>query len=127
MKYLLDSNTLIAAIAGSSPILRDHMAACDEDDIVTSAISYAEVAHGSFQGKPPSLDVLDRFLEEVEVLPFDREASLAYATIPFVRGSYDRLIAAHALSRGLTVITANVRDFADIPGLTVENWTLPLS
>jgi tRNA(fMet)-specific endonuclease VapC len=127
VKYLFDSNTLIAAMTGANPTLRDHMAACDEDDIVTSAITYAEVAHGSMQGKPPSLTVLDRFLEEVEVLPFDRAASLNYAAIPFVRGSYDRLIAAHALSRDLTVITANVRDFADIPGLKVENWTLPLT
>ena len=127
MRYLFDSNTLIVAIMGSSPALRDHMAACDQGDIVTSAVVYAEVAHGSMRGKPPALDVLALFVEQVDVLPFDQAASTAYASLPFVRGSYDRLIAAHALSLGLTVVTANTQDFADIPGLKVENWTLPLA
>ena len=45
-------------------------------------------------------------------------------TLPFRRGSYDRLIAAHALSHGLIIVTDNERHFADIPGLNVENWTV---
>ena len=44
--------------------------------------------------------------------------------LPFKRGSFDRLIGAHALSLGLTLITANQRHFADMPGLKVENWTI---
>ena len=44
--------------------------------------------------------------------------------LPFKRGSYDRLIAAHALSLGLTVVTGNTKHFADVPGLKVENWTV---
>jgi tRNA(fMet)-specific endonuclease VapC len=43
--------------------------------------------------------------------------------LPFRRASYDRLIAAHALSLDLTLITNNEGDFADVPGLRVENWT----
>ncbi|MFZ1368469.1 MAG: VapC toxin family PIN domain ribonuclease, partial [Sphingorhabdus sp.] len=43
---------------------------------------------------------------------------------PFKRGNFDRLIAAHALSLGLTIISQNTRDFADVPGLKVENWTV---
>jgi tRNA(fMet)-specific endonuclease VapC len=126
VKYLLDSNIIIAAIAASSAALRERLAMCDEDDVVTSAIVYAEVAHGSRNNKPPSLDLLDEFLQDVPVLPFDEVAGSAYAALPFLRASYDRLIAAHALSRGLTVVTQNVRHFADVPGLKVENWTLPL-
>lgn len=124
MKYLLDSNIIIVAMLAASDPLRDRMAACDEDDLVTSAMAYAEVAHGSRHGKPPPIPLLDRFLRAIPVLPFDAAAANAYAALPFVRASYDRLIAAHALSLGLTVVTGNERDFADVPGLSVENWTL---
>ena len=124
MKYLLDSNIIIAAITASDPPLRDRLAQCDEGDIVTSAIAYAEVAHGSRNGKPPPIDILDAFLQDIAVLPFDRAAAGRYASLPFVRASYDRLIAAHALSQDLTVITKNLRHFADVTGLRAEDWTL---
>lgn len=88
-----------------------------------SSIAYAEVAYGSAKGKAPSFDKLQVFIEEVPILDFDYKAARAYATLPFKRASYDRLIAAHALSRGLTVVTDNQRHFADVPGLKVENWT----
>ena len=122
MRFLLDSNVLIDAIGATKPMLRIRMGDCDEDDMVTSAIVYAEVAHGSAYGKPPPLHILNAFLANIPVLAFDRAAGTAYAAMPFVRGRYDRLIAAHALSLDLTLITNNERDFADVPGLHVENW-----
>lgn len=125
MKFLLDSNIIIAAIDGASLSLREHLGRCDEGDLVTSAIVYAEVAHGSRHGKPPPLSILDAFLEDIPVLPFDEAAGKAYGGLPFVRASYDRLIAAHALSLGLTVVTGNVGHFADLPDLRVENWVIP--
>jgi tRNA(fMet)-specific endonuclease VapC len=121
---MLDSNVLIAVALGSDPSVRVRMAAYDEDDFVTSAIVYAEVLHGSMRDKPPPLPELQILIDEVPVLPFDDRAARAYAAISFKRGSYDRLIAAHALSLGLTVITNNEGDFADVPGLMVENWTI---
>lgn len=90
--------------------------------MVTSAIVYAEVVFGSARGKPPPLDKLHLLLEEVAVLDFDRAAATAYAAMAFRRGSYDRLIAAHAIACGLTVVTDNVAHFSTIPGLKVENW-----
>jgi tRNA(fMet)-specific endonuclease VapC len=56
------------------------------------------------------------------VLDLDGKAALASAELPLKRESYDRLIAAHALSHGLTRVTDNGADFANIPGLVVENW-----
>ena len=44
--------------------------------------------------------------------------------LPFKRARFDRLLAAHALSLGVTIITNNEADFADVPELAVENWTL---
>jgi tRNA(fMet)-specific endonuclease VapC len=124
MKYLLDSNILIGIAVAQNDQLRANIAECDAGDLATSAISFAEVAYGSMRGKPPLLDDLRVLTEEVEVLPFDNVAALVYASLPFKRASYDRLIAAHALSLGLTVVTDNEADFADVPGLRVENWTV---
>jgi tRNA(fMet)-specific endonuclease VapC len=124
MRFLLDSNIVIAASLGvGGGALHDKMAACLEDDLVTSAIVYAEVIYGSARGKPPPLDRLQVFIEEVPVLPFDMAAATVYSGLRFKRASFDRLIAAHALALGLTVVTDNEADFADIPGLRVENWT----
>ena len=124
MKYLLDSNAIIALVMNDDANLVARAANCDEGEMVTSAIAYAEVAYGSANERPPALDQLSAFVEEVPVLDFDARAAKAYATMPFKRGSYDRLIAAHAVSLGLTVVTDNEADFADVPGLKVENWTV---
>jgi tRNA(fMet)-specific endonuclease VapC len=109
MKYLLDSNILIALGLDADKAVSARAAECDADDLVTSAIAYA------------GLEVL---IEEVPVVPFDYAAARAYAAIPFKRASYDHLIAAHALALGLTLVTDNEKHFADVPGLKVENWTV---
>jgi tRNA(fMet)-specific endonuclease VapC len=124
MRYLLDSNVLIALGLDADEAIVNRAAQCDAGDMVTSSVAFAEVAHGSKRGKPPPLDRLAIIAEEIPVLPFDEAAARAYATIPFKRASYDRLIAAHALSLRLTVITTNEKHFADVPGLKVENWTV---
>jgi len=122
MKYLLDTNIIVAlAIRAEAGVIR-RAAECDEGDMVTSSIALAEVALGTERGLPPTMDSLRAFVEEVPVLDFDYKAALAYASLPFKRASFDRLIAAHALSHDLIVVTRNVADFADVPGLRVENW-----
>ncbi len=63
-----------------------------------------------------------RFFELVPIIPFEPSAARAFSRLPLKRGSYDRLIAAHALSLGLVLVTNNERDFADVPGLKIENW-----
>ncbi len=120
---MFDSNVVIALALATDNGLRQRVSEYDEGDFVMSAVSYAEVIHGSVAGKPPPLARLADLVAEVPVLPFDDAAARAYAAIPFKRASYDRLIAAHALSLGLTVVTSNVKHFADVPGLMVENWT----
>jgi tRNA(fMet)-specific endonuclease VapC len=125
MKYLLDSNIVIMTIMAMNDLLRQRLAECDEGSAVTSVIAYAEVAHGSVRGKPPAFDKLQAFIEEIPIIDFDEKAACAYATLSFKRARFDRLIAAHALSRGLTLVTDNETDFQDIPSLKVENWTKP--
>ena len=124
MKYLLDSNILIALGLDADDAVTARASLCDAGDMVTSAVAYAEVVHGSERGKPPPLDRLAILAEEIPVLPFDEAAVRSYASIEFKRASYDRLIAAHALALGLIVITDNVQHFVDVPGLVVENWAV---
>lgn len=123
MRYLLDANICIRLLDTGSPRLKERVLQCDEGDLGISAIAFAEVAHGSWNGKPPPMLVLDRFSRQVPVLPFDLLAAKYYADLPFVRGSFDRLIAAHALALKLALVTDNAKHFAGIPGLEVENWT----
>lgn len=122
MKYLLDSNIIIALVMNFDAGVVHRAAECFEGDMVTSAIAFAEVAHGAARGKPPAFDQLGAFVKEVPVLSFDYKAALVYTTLPFRRASYDRLIAAHALSHGLILVTHNAKHFADVPGLVVEDW-----
>lgn len=124
MKYLLDTNIIVALTINEDMAVVRRAAECEEGDMVTSSIALAEVALGTERGQPPAMDALRAFIEEVPVLDFDYKAALAYASLPFKRASFDRLIAAHALSHGLTVVTRNEKDFADVPGLAVENWTV---
>jgi tRNA(fMet)-specific endonuclease VapC len=124
MKYLLDTNIIVALTVSADENVIRRAGECDVGDMVTSSIALAEVAFGTEQGQPPTMEALRSFVEEVPVLDFDYKAALAYAQLPFKRASFDRLIAAHALSHGLVVVTRNEKDFADVPGLKVENWTV---
>ncbi|BBD98721.1 PIN domain-containing protein [Sphingobium amiense] len=120
---LLDTNSCIYAFTGIYPALTARMADQPEGSLFISSITYAELAYGTVRGKPPPQATLDAFINAVGVLPFDEAAAMAYAQIPFRRGSFDRLIAAHALALGAHLVSRNARDFADIPGLRVEDWT----
>lgn len=124
--FLLDTNICIYLLEGLSDPARDRVQKCDPGEIVTSSISFAEVMRGVDRNDRAIVNGCRRFFRTIEPLPFDRRAGLAYTEIPFRRGRFDRLVGAHALALGLTVVTANEADFADIPGLKVENWTLPL-
>ena len=121
--FLLDSNICIYVLEGLSEPARKRIESCEPGDIVTSAVAYAEVMRGLDPGDTDAVAKAEALFGVVEVLPFDRAAAETYVAIPFRRTSYDRLIAAHAMSLGLTFVTNNEKDFGAIPGLKVENWT----
>lgn len=123
--FLIDSNICIYLLDGSSPEARARFEALEPRAVATSAIVYAEVMLGVASTRPEGERAAARLFDLVTVLPFDRAAASIYRHLRFRRGSFDRLIAAHALALDLTLITNNEGDFADIPGLRTENWTLP--
>lgn len=122
-RYLIDSDCAVFALTGQFPALGEHLADCEPGEVALSAISFAEISLGSNRGKPPPPKVLDAFVAVIPILPFDEAAARAYAALPFKRARFDRLLAAHALSIGATIITNNEDDFADVAGLKTENWT----
>src|SRR5690349_13659122 len=109
---------------GTYPRLRARLAECEPGAVAISAVSFAEIVMGENLGHPPDREAIDDFLSVVPIVPFDEAAARAYASLPFRGASFDRLIAAHALAIGATVVTNNEVDFADIPDLKIENWTV---
>jgi tRNA(fMet)-specific endonuclease VapC len=124
VKYLFDTNSVIHLLVDAFPALTRRVAETEAGEIGVSTITFAEVALGVYRGKPPESSILDRFVEQVPLVPFDEAAARTYAALPFRGGNFDRLIAAQALQRGMVVITRNVRDFLDVPGVKVEDWTV---
>ncbi|WP_432769277.1 MAG: type II toxin-antitoxin system VapC family toxin [Sphingopyxis sp.] len=125
IRYLIDADSSIYAMVDAASPVNRRIAECSPGDIGISVISFAEIALGSQLGKPPPSIVLDAFITSIPLLGFDEAAARTYARLPFKRARFDRLLAAHALSLGVTIITNNEADFADVPDLKVENWTLP--
>ena len=89
-------------------------------EIVTSAIAVGEVLIGA--QRRGHIDKALLLFQAFAAQPYDLDAARAYASLSFKRASFDRLIAAHALALGLTLVTNNERDFIDIDGLRTENW-----
>jgi tRNA(fMet)-specific endonuclease VapC len=124
IRFLIDADSAIYAMSGDYEVMRQRITSYEPGEIGLSVISYAEIAHGTFVGKPPPPEVLEAFVKAIPIVAFDEAAARAYAQLPFKRARFDRLLAAHALSIGAVVVTNNEADFADVPGLKVENWTV---
>lgn len=122
-RFLLDTNICLYLFDGGWLPLRDRISECLDGELAVSTIVLAELIVGIERHDRRALPLLVNLLRIAPPLPFDEAAARAYGGLPFKRAKFDRLIAAHALSRGLTLITANARDFADVPGLAVEDWT----
>jgi len=128
LAFLIDTNIAIHATDGMESVLTrlsEH-----DGEILLSALSLAELQRGLYT-YPAFTAIrqlrLTTLLQSIPVLPFDAAAAEAYGRIiaqcGWVNGrDYDRMIAAHAVSTGSVLVTANLADFRDIPGLAVENW-----
>lgn len=127
-RYLLDTNIVIYASLGAPAVL-DRLAAHVIADVAMSALTYSELLVGPTDPSVKDAHRLEQIAllaKNIDVLPFDRAAAEAYGVIRQLafnrRRALDRMIAAHALSLGYTLVTNNAADFADVPGLAVENW-----
>lgn len=129
MRYVLDSNAVIAAMA-SHPLMTLHLATVAPGDAAISSIVHFELLFGAYNSDRvvANLQSLDRL--SFPILPFDAEDARAAGEIRAALrrrgtpiGPYDVLIAGQALARGLTLVTANTDEFVRVEGLLVEDWT----
>jgi tRNA(fMet)-specific endonuclease VapC len=127
--FLLDTNACLDFLLLRSSRLVTRLGDTFPDCSV-STITVAELRVGNRTSADPVEDDrrLDLFLSALDVQTFDARAADRYGkmmrNLSIKRTTFDRLIAAHALSLGLVLVTSNTGDFADVPGLKVENWTL---
>lgn len=128
--YLLDTNICIDFIDGRSEIAKQRVAAAFNSGLAISSITAGELLVGARESSDPAADAerIERFVKVVRCHDFDENAARAYAEIArqigVRRKSFDRLIAAHAVALGHVLVTTNVKHFADVAGLKVENWTV---
>jgi len=128
-RYLLDTNMCIYLMKNQPEAVARRFAQCYVGDVVMSAITHAELAYGVAVAADPEREGsnLAALTEDIPILPFDAAAGVAYGPIRLAtresrQDHLDKLIAAHAVALGATLVTNNVRDFARYPGLRVENW-----
>ena len=131
MELMLDTNVCLYLIKEHPPSVVERFATHAVGDIGISVMTLAELEYGvSKSGRPArNREALDQFISPLEVAPFDRQATAAYGKLRTALekkgrtiGSMDLLIAAHALSLDVRLITRNIREFRRVPGLRVEDW-----
>lgn len=131
MAFLLDTNACIDYFTARYPKVVARIQASSPEDLFLSTVVVAELRYGADHSarRRTNHARIDALIEEIEPLEFDLRAAATYGRVrahleaggtPI--GPNDMLIAAHALSRGLTVVTDNTVEFGRVKGLKVDNW-----
>ncbi|NIR69195.1 type II toxin-antitoxin system VapC family toxin [candidate division KSB1 bacterium] len=131
MKFMLDTNICIYVIKKKPRQVLDHFQKTKPGDVGISTITLSELMYGveKSQRKRQNRLALLQFLATLEIVPYDALAAEHYGVIrseleragqPI--GALDMLIAAHARSLNLTVVTNNVKEFSRVPALKIANW-----
>lgn len=130
LRYMLDTNVCIRVLRDRPQSARVRFNA-EADGLCISAVTLAELLHGAAKSDRPAEKrrEVERLTARLEVLPFDDEAAGHYGDIRAdlerrgcVIGPYDLMIAGHARSRGLVVVTGNLGEFDRVTGLRCEDW-----
>ena len=133
LRYILDTDILIYTIKSKPEAVRQQFQQ-HHGEMCISAVTAMELLYGAHKSQSVrrNLDAVEGLLARLDVLDFDVgaaehageiRATLAQIGTPI--GPYDIMIAGHARSRGLTLVTNNISEFERISGLRLENWTAP--
>lgn len=130
LRYMLDTNIISELIRNPRGPVTKRIEKEGETSVCTGIVVAAELRFGAEKkGSGRLARQLEAVLSAMTVLPMKEPVDRHYAKIrshletsgtPI--GPYDMLIAAHALSLNLIIVTANKREFSRVPGLAVENW-----
>jgi tRNA(fMet)-specific endonuclease VapC len=131
MKWMLDTDTCIALIKRKPPNLIKRLQAKAVGDIGISSITLAELRFGvaNSSRQEQNRTALDQFLLPLDIVAFDELAADSYGNVRAeleVRGTpigpLDTLIAGHALSLNVVLVTHNVAEFKRVKGLRLDDW-----
>ena len=129
---MLDTNICIYAIKNKPEIVAKKINEHLSDGICISVITLAELEKGVFKSKNREKNAIAllQFLFSLQIKSFNESAAIEYGKIcAYLQnrgtpiGTMDMLIAAHALSESLTIVTNNVKEFERVPRLIIENWS----
>ncbi|MFT4152354.1 type II toxin-antitoxin system tRNA(fMet)-specific endonuclease VapC [Parafilimonas sp.] len=134
MSYLLDTNICIYIIKKKPVSVFKKFEAILPGEIGISSITLAELYYGAIKSsnQQKNLAALNQFLTPLSIYNFDYASCMEYGSIrtdlekketPI--GALDTLIAAHAKSLNLILVTNNEKEFNRVDGLTIENWVAP--
>ena len=130
LRYMLDTNLCIRVLRDRPAGLRERFNS-EATALCISTVTFAELMHGAEKSARPVeiRQQVEAFAARLTVLPFDESAAAHYGEIRadlerrgLVIGPYDLMIAGHARSRGLVVITGNLGEFTRVGGLRSEDW-----
>ena len=129
-RYLLDTNILIYTVKNRPRQVRERFEQ-NEGIMAVSTVSLGELVFGAERSKKPqeNLRVIEALVARLELLPFDAAAAFHFGQIRaelFNKGQpigpFDTMIAAHARSCGLVLVSNNTKEFERVSGLRLENW-----
>ena len=134
MGVLIDASILIEHERGRVS-LEPRLAGREQEEFFLSVITASELLHGVHRAADSNVRArrsafVEAVLERFPLLPVDLTIARAHAQLWVglmaegrLIGPHDLWLAATCLAHGLTMVTANVREFARVPGLVVESWT----
>lgn len=134
MQWLLDTNAWIKLLKASSQELTRRVMTKHDGDLLLCSIVKAELWHGAhkYSNRERRLKLLDQIFARHHSLPFDDDAACHYADIRYQLetlgqciGPNDLKIAAICRANRIALVTANTNEFARVPGLVIEDWSLP--
>lgn len=131
MKYMLDTNVCIDYMRGTDIGVIEHILKSGNNELCISSITLSELLFGVNKSSNPQRNrgVLYSLLTKIEILDYGSKASECYGLLRnelsgngCVIGSLDMLIAAHAMSEDLILVTHNSSEFGRVKGLKIEDW-----
>lgn len=131
MKYMLDTNVLVKLIREMPENIRENLVKHTSNEVCVSSITVAELMHGAEKSKKPDENkvLIALALSSFNIVDFNSNAAKEYGVIRSdlekngnLIGTMDMLIAGHARSLDVTLITHNTKDFCRVKNLEIEDW-----
>jgi tRNA(fMet)-specific endonuclease VapC len=135
MGVLIDSSILIEQERGRLS-LESHLVGRETEEFFLSVITVSELLHGVHRAPDPDVKArrsawVEALLERMPILPIDLPTARAHSQVwshlaeaGRMIGPHDLWLAASCIAYGLSLVTANLREFERVPGLQLESWSI---